>query len=274
MKKLLVPTDFSIHAENALKIAAKLAKKNNYEIHLLHMLEIPSQMNDTISQGVAVPQIMAYLEQSKETLNKTAQHECLKGVKTLESIDFKTISDGILSYIKNYEIDLIIMGSNGTTGLDEILIGSNTEKIVRLSSVPVLVVKSDSFKFEKPNFIFASDFSDETKASFAKMIEFANTFDAKLNLVTICTPNSFKTTALAEKTMTDYVAAFDIKEYTTHIYNDTNIEKGILNFAKETNADLIGLCTHGRTGLVHFFTGSIGEDLANHAKRPVITFRI
>ena len=274
MKKLLVPTDFSIHAENALKIAAKLAKKNNYEIHLLHMLEIPSQMNDTINQGVAVPQIMAYLERSKDTLSETAQQEFLKGIKILEAIDFKTTSDGIISYLKDNEIDLIIMGSNGATGLDEILIGSNTEKIVRLSNVPVLVVKNDSFEFENPNFVFASDFSNETKASFAKMIEFANTFDATLKLVTICTPNSFKTTALAEKIMADYVAEFDIKEYTTHIYNDTNIEKGILNFAKETNADLIGLCTHGRTGLVHFFTGSIGEDLANHAKRPVITFRI
>ena len=274
MKKLLVPTDFSIHAENALKIAAKLAKKNNYEIHLLHMLEIPSQMNDTINQGVAVPQIMAYIERSKDTLSETAQQEFLKGIKILEAIDFKTTSDGIISYLKDNEIDLIIMGSNGATGLDEILIGSNTEKIVRLSNVPVLVVKNDSFEFENPNFVFASDFSNETKASFAKMIEFANTFDATLKLVTICTPNSFKTTALAEKTMADYVAEFDIKEYTTHIYNDTNIEKGILNFAKETNADLIGLCTHGRTGLVHFFTGSIGEDLANHATKPVITFKI
>lgn len=274
MKKLLVPTDFSIHAENALKIAAQIAKKNNCEIHLLHMLEIPSQMNDAISQAVPMPQIITFIEKSKETLAKTTQEEYLKGITVIESIEFKGTSSGILSYSERNEIDLIIMGSHGVTGLDEILIGSNTEKIVRLSHIPVLVVKNDAFEFKKPTFVFASDFSNETKASFEKMIEFANTFDATLKLVTISTPNSFKTTALAEKTMTNYVAEFDIKEYSTHIYNDTNIEKGILNFAKETNADLIGLCTHGRTGLVHFFTGSIGEDLANHATKPVITFKI
>lgn len=274
MKKLLVPTDFSINAENALKIAAQFAKKNNCEIHLLHMLEIPSQMNDAINQAVPIPQIMNFIEKSKENLQNETQKSYLDGISVCHSIDFKEPSVGILSYSEKYDIDLIVMGSHGVTGLDEILIGSNTEKIVRLSHIPVLVVKDDSFEFENPTFVFASDFSNETKPSFKKMIQFANTFNAKLSLVTICTPNSFKSTAVAQKIMMDYVAEFDINAYSIHIYNDTNIEKGILNFTKETNADLIGLCTHGRTGLVHFFTGSIGEDVANHAKRPVITFRI
>ena len=52
------------------------------------------------------------------------------------------------------------------------------------------------------------------------------------------------------------------------------LEKGILNFAKETNANLIGMTTHGRKGLAHFFNGSISEDLVNHANMPVITFKI
>ncbi len=274
MKKILVPTDFSTHAENALKIAAQLATKNNYEIHLLHMLEIPSQMNDSISQGVAVPQIIAFIDQAKETLEETAQSDLLDGISVVQSIDFKSASEGIINYTKTNKVDLIIMGSHGSTGLEEIMIGSNTEKIVRLSSVPVLVVKNDAFELQKPNFVFASDFSNETKPSFTKMLEFANTFDATLTLVTICTPNSFKPTAVARKTMEDYAAEFNLKAFSLHIYNDTNIEKGILNFANEIDADLIGLCTHGRTGLAHFFTGSIGEDLANHAKKPVITFKI
>ena len=50
--------------------------------------------------------------------------------------------------------------------------------------------------------------------------------------------------------------------------------KGILNFAGETNAHLIGLGTHGRSGLAHFFNGSISEDLVNHANMPVMTFKM
>ena len=74
--------------------------------------------------------------------------------------------------------------------------------------------------------------------------------------------------------MEDFVSETSAKNVTTHIYNDINVEKGILHFAKSIDADLIGMCTHGRKGISHFFNGSISEDLVNHAKRPVITFKI
>ena len=74
--------------------------------------------------------------------------------------------------------------------------------------------------------------------------------------------------------MDNFLKDFEITKVVTHIYNDANVEKGILNFAKSINADLIGMSTHGRKGLSHFFNGSISEDLVNHAKRPVVTFKI
>ena len=138
----------------------------------------------------------------------------------------------------------------------------------------MLVVKKDLDTFNIKNIVFASDFTKEIKKPFLKMIEFANIFDANLALVMICTPNSFKTTAIAEKTMKDFIADFEVKNYSINIYNDSNIEKGIRNFTNTIGADLIGLCTHGRTGLSHFFNGSIGEDLVNHSTKPVITFKI
>ena len=64
------------------------------------------------------------------------------------------------------------------------------------------------------------------------------------------------------------------EDYTLNIYNENSVEKGILNFAKDTNATLIGMSTHGRKGLSHFFNGSISEDLVNHANMPVVTFKI
>ena len=166
------------------------------------------------------------------------------------------------------------MGSHGTSGIEEILIGSNTEKVVRLSEVPVLVIKKDVGELKFNNIVFASDFSTEIKKPFKKMLEFVEIFDANLFLVMICTPNSFKTTLAAEKTMKEFIKNYDIKNYSLHIFNDINIEKGIINFSKTINTDLIGLCTHGRTGLAHFFNGSISEDLVNHTSKPVITFQI
>jgi len=136
-----------------------------------------------------------------------------------------------------------------------------------------LVIKNNT-DFKATNFVFASDFSNEIKAPFKQLLEFARIFESKLSLVMINTPNSFKPTHVAEKIMKDFMSEFSYSNYSMHIYNDANVEKGILNFANTVDADLIGMCTHGRTGFSHFFNGSISEDLVNHAVRPVITFKI
>ncbi|MDI5896721.1 universal stress protein [Flavobacterium yafengii] len=274
MKRILVPTDFSEHAEHALKVAAIIAKKNNCEIFLLHLLELPNQMNDAVTGGSSIPEVMLFIKKANETLQKIKEQPYLNGISVNASVQFERAFSGILSFNRKNEIDLIVMGSHGTSGIEEVLIGSNTEKVVRLSEIPVLVIKKNIRDFKFNNFVFASDFSKETKKPFKKMIEFAKIFDANLYLVMICTPNSFKTTKMSEEIMKKFTASFEIENYSTHIYNDVNIENGIINFTNSIDADLIGLCTHGRTGFAHFFNGSISEDLVNHTAKPVITFKI
>ena len=66
MKRILVPTDFSAYAEDALKAAAQIAKKNNSEIFLLHMLELPHQMSDAITGGSSIPEVMLFMEKAQE----------------------------------------------------------------------------------------------------------------------------------------------------------------------------------------------------------------
>jgi len=274
MKRILVPTDFSEHAENALKAAAIIAKKNKCEIFLLHLLELPNQMSDAMTGGASIPEVMLFIKKANETLQKIKEQPFLNGLSINATVQFEKAFDGILSFNKKNKIDLIVMGSHGTSGIEEILIGSNTEKVVRLSEVPVLVIKKDVGEIKFKNIVFASDFSTEIKKPFKKMVEFVKIFDANLSLVMICSPNSFKTTVTAEKTMKEFIKNYDIKNYSLHIFNDANIESGISNFSKTIDADLIGLCTHGRTGLAHFFNGSISEDLVNHTTKPVITFKI
>ncbi|MWB95642.1 universal stress protein [Flavobacterium sp. GA093] len=274
MKRILVPTDFSEHAEDALKVAAQIAQKNNSEIVVLHMLELPSQMNDAITGGVSIPETILFMKKANEMLDAITERPYLEGINVTEIVKIDKTVHGISSVSKENEIDLIVMGSHGTSGIQELLIGSNTEKVVRHSEVPVLVIKKDINDFNAAHIVFASDFSDETKKPFKKLIEFTEFFNSKLHLVMICTPNSFKPTHVAEKIIDEFVAEFHLSNYSTHIYNDTNIEKGIINFSNSVNADIIGMCTHGRTGFAHFFNGSISEGLVNHAVRPVITFKI
>jgi nucleotide-binding universal stress UspA family protein len=274
MKRILIPTDFSKYSEEALKVAAQIARKYNSEIILLHMLELPIQANVAIGGGKSIPEIMFYKNKAISNLEKLMDSDYLKGINVSEVIEFKKVYEGVLDASEKNNVDLIVMGSHGTSGFDELLVGSNAEKVVRFSKIPVLVVKNEAKEFKARNFVFASDFSKETRKPFRKMIEFAKIFDSNLFLVMICTPNSFKTTHDAERIMRGFVANFDVENYSTHIYNDTNIENGIINFANSVDADLIGICTHGRTGLAHFFNGSISEDLVNHVVRPIITFKI
>lgn len=274
MKRILVPTDFSEHAEYALKVAAQIARKNNSEIILLHMLELPHQAGDALGSGHKIPEIMFYKEMAIKNLEELMDVDYLEGLNVSEIIQFEKAFDGIIKIVKKNEVDMVVMGSHGTSGFQEMLIGSNTEKVVRFSDVPVLVIKNDVGEFKATNFVFASDFSEEIKAPFKQLVDFARIFDANLKLVMVNTPNSFKPTHLSEKIMTEFMKEYNYPNYSLHIYNDVNVEKGILNFSNSVNADLIGMCTHGRTGFAHFFNGSISEDLVNHAVRPVITFKI
>ena len=135
-------------------------------------------------------------------------------------------------------------------------------------------MKKEHTSFDVDHFVFASDFKNESKTSYIKAIDFAKLLGAKIHLLMVNTPNKFITSDVANKRMKDFTNDFDYSNFTLNVYNDLNIEKGIMNFSQSINADLIGMSTHGRQGISHFFNGSISEDLVNHAKRPVITFKI
>lgn len=274
MKKILVPTDFSPQAENALKVAAQLAKKHSCEIYLLHVLEIPLHEVDALSSYNDLPEAIYFMKLAHKQFEALKEKDYLQNLVIHETVEFHEIFKGVFQVCKKHNIDLIIMGSNGVSGLREMLIGSNTEKVVRTSQTPVLVVKNEHNTFHVKNFVFASDFKDESKLPYEKAIGFAKVLDAKIHLLMVNTPTKFITSAKAEHRMKTFAEAFKFKKYTFNVYNDLSIEKGIMNFSQSINADLIGMSTHGRQGISHFFNGSISEDLVNHAKRPVITFKI
>ncbi|NND88439.1 MAG: universal stress protein, partial [Flavobacteriaceae bacterium] len=140
--------------------------------------------------------------------------------------------------------------------------------------IPVLVIKNDRPNFEINNFVFATDFSEECRTPFSQAQKFATSVGAKIHLLYVNTPNGFKTSSEAKEMMENFIRGMGVANYTLNVYNENSVEKGILSFARDINAELIGMSTHGRKGLSHFFNGSISEDLVNHANMPVITFKI
>jgi len=276
MKRILVPVDFSKEAEAAARVAATIAKKTNSEIFLVHMLELPvttidpAEMNTISSE----PQIIYFMKLAHKKFETFKKLPFLKGIRVVETVQFQHAFSGIIDESKKNKIDLIVMGSQGASGLQEMFIGSNTEKVVRKSTVPVLVIKKNIKNFDIKSIVFASDFNKESKSTFQRVIDFSNIFDAKINLLYVNTIHNFNTSDIIEKRIAKFMKDFDFSNYTTNIYNDISIEKGILSFGRKINADLIALNTHGRSGLSQLFNGSIGQELANHALRPVVTFKI
>ena len=274
MKKILVPTDFSKGSEEALKVAAQLAKRYNSELHVMHMIELPFDMVDPMHETSELPGAMFFMKMAHKSFETFLDKDYLEGVDVREAIQNNDAFEGIIDSAHKKDIDLIVMGSRGASGFKEMVIGSNTEKVVRTSDVPVLVIKKEDSNFKMNDIVFACEFTDEYKKSFLDAITFAKTANSKMHLLMVNTPSSFMTTAEAEQRMNSFLDGVSIGEYTLNIYNDVSIEKGILNFGNSINADVIAMSTHGRKGLSHFFNGSISEDLVNHAKRPVVTFKI
>jgi nucleotide-binding universal stress UspA family protein len=197
-----------------------------------------------------------------------------EGVKVYPHILADIPLTEIMDQKKFSQIDLIVMGSQGSEGLKELFIGSNTEKVVRKSKVPILSLKEDQGSFDLKNIVLASNFYKELEGVFSQMNDLLGPFNPHYNLLKVVTPNNFETSHYSRKLMNEFASRFDLKNYSIHIYNDNNIEAGILNFAKEINADAIVIATHGRRGIEHFINGSLAEDVVNHALTPVLSFKL
>ncbi|WP_372744259.1 universal stress protein [Lutibacter sp.] len=276
MKSILVPVDFSKQAEYAAKAASIIAKQTNAKIYLLHMLELPTGVIDptSFSSPNNSPTSFLYLKRAYEKFEEFKKLPFFDGIEMNDSVLFHKAFEGIIDESVNQNCDLIVMGSKGTSGLEEMLVGSNTEKVVRNSEIPVLVIKEDSENFKIENIVFASNFKYENRSAFQRILNFTKLFNAKLHLLKINTIHNFETTKDSSDAIRNFINEFDLGDFSLNIYNDTSVELGILNFSKVIDADIILLNTQGRRGLAHLFNGSISEDLTNHAKLPVLTFKL
>lgn len=279
MKKILVPTDFSDQADNALRVAAQVARDYDCEIFLLHMLELPLDLinpanNDSGSSDL--PESIFFMKLAHQKFTQILNQDYLEGLTVHETVEFHEAFDGIMEISKKHECDLIIMGSNGARGAKDVFIGSNTEKVVRHSDIPVIVIKKPIEKFEVNKMMYATNLARETGDSFKEAKKFADKFEAEIEVVFINTSKKFKTSEEIDKRKELYYQeiGLDENEVPFIVRDDHNTENGIINYAKNFDVDLISIGTHGRKGINRFLNGSISEDLVNHAKLPVVTFKI
>lgn len=277
MKAILVPCDFSGPAKNAFRFALQIASRNNAAtVHLLYVIQLPVVMDP-----IVMP-VVNYEDSYKETLQIDAEkqfdklkqayrHES-KDVKVFCSLQFGSIATTILNYISTASIDLIVMGTHGTTGLRDLFIGSNTEKIVKRSTVPVFVVK-DNFRSGIKDIVFPNSFKLEDQDELIEQVkQLQEFFKAKIHLLHINTPGNFIDDELMISRMHNFVSHFYLSNYTINIYNSTDVEEGIHQFTTRIKAGLIAIGTHGYGRLVHLVNGGLAQDMTNHSDIMIWTY--
>ena len=280
MQKILVPFDFSAYAEYALDFAHDYAANTKGEIKLLHVIE--HNAYGGISAAGEMPAlgnfeseyISSLLNDSKKRLKEKVESKEFKDVKIDFEVKIGTPFHNIVSEITHYEADVIIMGTKGSSGLEEFFIGSNAEKIVRFAKCPVITIPIDAGFDSIKNIAFAINFEDEQMQVVELLKSYQKIFNANLNLVWINTLHVVESDELINERLKGFADKYGIENYSTHTYKSLTPEQGILNFAVEHDMDMIALATHGFKGLAHLFLGSIAEDIVNHSKIPVWTFSL
>jgi nucleotide-binding universal stress UspA family protein len=277
MKKIIVPIDFSEHSEYALEAASNIARKYNSELIVLHMLELSNAIL-TAGSTALNEEAVFYLKLADQKFKTFLDKPYLEGIKVTPIVKHFKVWKEVNNVAIEHNANLVVMGSHGASGIKEVLVGSNTEKVVRHSDIPVLVIKHNPILFDFENGVFASDFSKDSVAAYLKAKTIFDTLGAKMHLVYVNSPDgNFRSSSEIDKRIADFLkkADGDLKYLSAvNIVSGYTIENGILNFANVIGADVIAIATHGRKGLAHFFEGSISEDLANHSTLPVMTFKI
>lgn len=276
MKKILVPCDFSDPAVQAFKMAVEIATQSNGEVILLNVVELPvmheSVLMPTLSfEEAFIKDMKAHAEKN---FNKMKEKWAKEGPKVSSYVEFGATTPTIRDFVKDKKVDLILMGTHGASGVKEFFIGSNTEKIVRTSGVPVMAIKKQVKLSAIKNIVYPTTGSVVHEEIVNEIKDLQNFFKATLHVLYINTPSSFRRDMEIKPQLKAFAKRFMLKDFTLNVWNDYSEEEGLKNFVLETKADMIAMATHGRRGLNHLMSGSIAEDAVNHINCPIWTYKI
>lgn len=278
MKRLLVPVDFSKASLTAMEVAADIAQKTGAAITALHVVEEATPESFKIS-GEGHPDdfmdrlyTLKLIEKSRKQLEKLVMDPAYSKIRVDGELRVGNPFHGMRTIITEHKVDLVIMGTRGHSRLEEVVIGSNTEKVVRHAKCPVLTVHKKPTNMNFKNIVWATSMAKDEEV-FSRIVKRAQeVYKSTIHLVRINTPGDFQRDRVAKEYMEKFAKKLGLKNYTVSVYNDLTEEEGIVYFADSVKADMIAMATHGRTGFAHILAGSIAEDVVNHAKRPVLTF--
>lgn len=275
MKNILLLTDFSEAGMAAAKTAFTLAQNIGADLEVLHAVQVPADWEERSPEKQAnYPEIQQEITTATTKLNDLVKSAGEKGIKAGHKILSASSIRSFIHTLTGLQKDLIIMGASSRTAMEKFVLGSTTERMMRKSGSPVLVVKSVPEIPRIKTVVFASGLEQDTHSAFQRLIDFAQSAGAEnLHFVEVTTPFNFMPSDEANKKIKDFLAHHPGVHIQAHNYNHFNIESGILAFARSVNADLIAIANHGRQDISSIFVESIPENLVRFGNTPVLSIK-
>jgi len=149
-KKILFPTDFSVASDYAMSYAISMAKRYKAKFFLLHVVDTTYDISGFYIPHISAEKLMQEMEEAAEKKLTNISSAISRRVKAREIVVKSGIPHKeILKFAKDKGVDMIIMGTHGKAGLDHLLFGSTTERVLRQASCPVLTIRPPKDMFLK-----------------------------------------------------------------------------------------------------------------------------
>ncbi|WP_142688232.1 universal stress protein [Chitinophaga polysaccharea] len=274
MKTMLILTDFSENAFRATEYAAQLVNPLQISRIVLYHAYQSSVIGTDLPVANTANDQQVYLE-SMESLG--LQQDRLSALTKNVRIDLMaedvSLPVHIAGLCKSEEIDIIVMGVSGRSGLEKLLLGSTTSMMIQESTVPVLIVPNNTV-IGKPvsSMVFTTDLKDHASIPAHQLYEFLDAFpDVKVQVVNVdktagesYTVETKESIASLHKIFDKYTAVFDY-------INEDNTVEGILSYANHHHASIIIVVPKKLGFLASFFHNSISKKLAYDSNIPLLS---
>ena len=276
MKNILLPTDFSKNSLNAMFYAITLFKDMPCKFYLLNVFKIPYVTNEVLMEHDAGQ--LALVEQEQFDTSKKGMKNILKKLKLKSSVNhnFELLSDynffinSVKNYIKDKNIDLIVMGTKGATGAKEIFMGSNTGDVIMKTECNVLAVPENAV-FKVPEEItFPTDFRiPYKKEDLTPLIEIAKMYQSNIRVLLFSDKGDINEEQKLNKK--ELKKQFVKINHTYHTLTNTDFEVALNCFTQSRgNIDMIALIAKHYNFFQRLFFKPKVEELSFHTKIPLL----
>ncbi|HZJ20800.1 MAG TPA: universal stress protein [Pricia sp.] len=272
MKKILLPTDFSENAYNALKYAVELYNDDDCNFYLLNTYTPPIHQTEYVmdtSAQLGLGDI--YRTQSLENLEELQKRATVEFKNPQHIFNtrsaFNTLIDEILETVENEQIDLIVMGTQGATGAQEILFGTNTADVIDKANCPVIAVPS-KFKYDAPKeILFPTDYEiDYREKQLGELLHLAKKFNSKINVLNVT--SSYELSQEQKTNKSALAVTFNSISHEYHEVPDTEIITAITDFQSKKGTDFLVMLQNKHTFFERLYIEPVIKKIGFHGNVP------